>query len=158
MAVEGKVDSLTEVLIQHSFFSWSFLLFTCFRSFIIWLTIYVKGEVIATWVLWAISDFISVLFQCWSKVWATWEETSCRIGTRRETTDQGFLIRTIVVSQFNLFDFYLFFIPVIWIFLVFNQRFRSQGLQDIRTIVENSRWSNCSIIFTWRLQKLFIYR
>ena len=125
---------------------------------IISLTIQIEAKEIASWVLWCVDNIIFVLLFNRSVVRTCRIKPCLRIGSVWEVADQGFLIWTIKISQFYIFNLDIVLIPVVLVFSIFNDRLRSKSLQNIRTIIKNGRRFYSTKIFSFWFQEFFVNR
>ena len=90
---------------------------------------------------------------------ATWEDTGNRIVAFIKSTDQGFWILSIIIGQLDFTDLDIIRIPICWVLFQGRRRFRSDGLDQIRTAVEDTRWrSPLTIVISFRFQEFFVNR
>ena len=88
-----------------------------------------------------------------------WEDTSNCIVAVIKSTDQRLGVLSIIIGQLHFTDLNIIRIPVCWVLFQYRRRFRSDGFDQIRTAVEDTRRRGpLTIVISLRFQEFSINR
>ena len=156
--VNSKVNWLTEVFIQKSFFRWRLFSVSLFSSVFVTLTVNINTNSWCRRTCCCVINIVFIFLLYRSIVWTRWEDTSNIISAISETTFLSLLIRTIIIRQFDSIKVNIFLVPIIFILSQLNWRFSCQRFEKERSIIKDRGWV-CwfTKIFSFILEEVSIY-